>query len=266
MTPPKLTVAQMTKYVPIPKGVNVGLSSARQATMIDLLGHPRANYSQECQAITHPVLRTMIVTESVGPFRVTGLKPVVASLRAIMVDVQKELPEIYAQLGSAGMACARFVRGSKTAISNHSWSTAIDLTLAGALDRYGDGLVQAGLIELAKIFNRHKWFWGAVFRKEDGMHFECSEQLIREWANAGVFGQGAKVLLPARPSVLSRGDRGEPVRQLQMLLNKRGAKLRTDGDFGDGTHDAVIAYQKSKGLVADGRVGLVTMAALENAQ
>lgn len=261
-----MTPAQMTKYVPIPKGVNAGLSSARQATMIDLLGHPRGGYSQECQSVTHPVLRTMIVTESVGPFRVTGPKPVVASLRAIFVDVAADLPEIYAQLGSAGMLCVRFVRGSGSAISNHSWGTAIDLTLAGALDRYGDGLVQAGLIELAKIFNRHKWFWGAVFRKEDGMHFECSEPLIRQWADAGVFGQGAKVLLPARPSVLSRGDRGDPVRQLQTLLSKAGAKLRIDGDFGDGTHNAVIAYQKSKGLVADGRAGRVTMAALENAQ
>jgi hypothetical protein len=77
------------------------------------------------------------------------------------------------------MLCARFVRGSTTAISNHAWGTAIDLTLDGVLDRRGDGRVQVGLTRIAPIFNRHSWFWGAGFRTEDAMHFEGSDELIR---------------------------------------------------------------------------------------
>jgi D-alanyl-D-alanine dipeptidase len=50
------------------------------------------------------------------------------------------------------MLCARFVRGSTTTISNHSWGTAIDLTLDGVLDRRGDGRVQVGLTRIAPIF------------------------------------------------------------------------------------------------------------------
>jgi D-alanyl-D-alanine dipeptidase len=51
-----------------------------------------------------------------------------------MADIAKEQPAVYAGLGSAGMLCCRLVRGSTTAISNHSWGTAIDLTLNGVLD------------------------------------------------------------------------------------------------------------------------------------
>ena len=83
-----------------------------------------------------------------------------------------------ADLGTAGMLCCRLVRGSATAISNHSWGTAIDLTLDGVLDVYGDDKVQYGLTLIAPIFNRHGWYWGAAFRTEDGMHFEGSKALV----------------------------------------------------------------------------------------
>ena len=76
------------------------------------------------------------------------------------------------------MLCARLVRGSTSASSNHSWGTAIDLTLDGVLDQRGDGRVQVGLTRIAPIFNRHSWFWGAGFRTEDGMHFEASDELL----------------------------------------------------------------------------------------
>ena len=81
-------------------------------------------------------------------------------------------------LGSAGMLCCRFVRGSTTSISNHSWGTAIDLTINGVLDKRGNGQVQYGLALIAPIFNQHGWYWGAGFATEDGMHFEISQDLL----------------------------------------------------------------------------------------
>ena len=62
---------------------------------------------------------------------------------------------------------------------------------------------------------------------------------------------------------LSKGSKGSEVRTLQILLNvKNGAKLIVDGDFGTLTRQAVIAYQKSKGLTQDGIVGKNTWTSL----
>lgn len=244
----------ITTPVAIPKGVNAGLNSARQATMRAVLGEPRSSYNQTCQGITNPVLAKLVeYSRNVGPFKVSGLKPALDSITKVFADIKAEQPEVYAALGTAGMLCVRNIRGSATGISNHSWGTAIDLTLAGQLDRYGDGKVQHGLTLIAPIFNRHKWYWGAVFGKEDGMHFEASEQLIREWAAQGLFAGNA---IPAQ--VLSLGDRGQEVRNLQKALG-----LPIDGIFGKGTQAAVIAFQKSKGLTADGAMGAKTWAALK---
>lgn len=62
--------------------------------------------------------------------------------------------------------------------------------------------------------------------------------------------------------ILKFGSKGDAVATLQKRLNTYGHKLNVDGDFGQGTENAVIAFQKSKGLVADGIVGDKTNAAL----
>lgn len=63
-------------------------------------------------------------------------------------------------------------------------------------------------------------------------------------------------------SLLKKGSKGENVRWLQYELNKTGAQLAVDGEFGDKTLQAVKNYQKSKGLVVDGVVGSKTFKAL----
>lgn len=62
--------------------------------------------------------------------------------------------------------------------------------------------------------------------------------------------------------VVQRGSQGDAVEVLQRLLNANGAKLAVDGAFGDGTRGAVQAYQRSKGLTADGVVGPATWSRL----
>ncbi|WP_171294719.1 N-acetylmuramidase domain-containing protein [Acinetobacter populi] len=62
--------------------------------------------------------------------------------------------------------------------------------------------------------------------------------------------------------ILKFGSKGDAVAILQKRLNTHGHKLFVDGDFGQLTENAVIAFQKSKGLVADGIVGDKTNAAL----
>lgn len=63
-------------------------------------------------------------------------------------------------------------------------------------------------------------------------------------------------------SLLKKGSKGENVKWLQYELNKTGAQLVVDGEFGDKTLQAVENYQKSKGLVVDGVVGVKTFKAL----
>jgi hypothetical protein len=153
--------------------------------MLTLMGNPRGDYDDECREVTNPQLRALIVHEDVGPFRARGLAPAVEALRAILADVVGSEPRVHAGLGTAGMLCARLVRGSATAISNHSWGSAIDLTLEGQLDGFADGGTQFGLLILAEYFNDEGWYWGAVYNREDSMHFEVGEETLRKWVAEG---------------------------------------------------------------------------------
>lgn len=161
--------------------LNPARSCSDNQFMMKKFGKPRDSMSGDCQPVTNEALKKKMVTDSVGPFRVTGLKLAVDSLKAVMKDIATQQPEIYTALGTAGMLCCRYVRGSTSSISNHSWGTAIDLTLHGILDKRGDGMVQHGLSMIAPIFNRHGWYWGAAFKTEDAMHFEVSRGQLENW-------------------------------------------------------------------------------------
>ena len=57
---------------------------------------------------------------------------------------------------------------------------------------------------------------------------------------------------------IKRGDKGEVVRAAQFLLNGRGASCGiwgADGDFGNATEAAVLAFQRRNSLEADGVIG-----------
>jgi len=169
---------------PAPATINRGLSSPGNDFMLQKICAPLLDggYTALCQTPTHPRLRRNLVTDTVGPFRVTGLVPAVLSLKEVMAAIEREQPAVHAKLGTAGMLCCRLVRGSDRSISNHSWGTAIDLTIDGVLDARGNDTMQFGLTLIAPIFNRHGWYWGAGFRTEDAMHFEAGKALIEHWA------------------------------------------------------------------------------------
>jgi len=64
--------------------------------------------------------------------------------------------------------------------------------------------------------------------------------------------------------VLRQGSSGPDVRDLQQKLKDLGFDPNgVDGNFGSGTRDALIAFQQSKGLQADGIAGPNTLAALQ---
>jgi putative chitinase len=64
--------------------------------------------------------------------------------------------------------------------------------------------------------------------------------------------------------VLIKGAKGLRVEVLQKVLKAKGFDPGAiDGSFGNGTEAAVIAFQKSEGLLADGKAGPQTLTALD---
>jgi peptidoglycan hydrolase-like protein with peptidoglycan-binding domain len=67
-------------------------------------------------------------------------------------------------------------------------------------------------------------------------------------------------------TTLQLGASGAQVTDLQNKLRAAGLGIAADGEFGPQTRNAVIAFQRSKGLTVDGIVGPQTWAALNQVQ
>lgn len=180
--------------VVIPRNINQGITKAKHGTMIDIFGRPGA-LSAECTPVTNAKVKKLLTTTNVGPFAVTGIKPAVDALIRIFAKVKQEEPELFKQVGTAGMLCCRRIRRPpgrppSTQFSNHSWGSAIDIKIKGTLDPRGDGKTQLGLLMLHPFFNEEEFFWGAGFggATEDSMHFEASDELVKKWKATGSLG------------------------------------------------------------------------------
>jgi len=167
-------------------------------TVRAVLGEARESYGAGCESPTGRRLKSNLVhgvDVGFAPVRgedgkqkvlkVSGLRPAVESLRRILTRVREENPALWAELGHCGMLCCRRVRGGSEP-SRHSWGCAIDLTFGGRVDPPGDGLCQRGLMEVYRYFREEGWYWGAVFSREDAMHFEVSNQQFKRWVREGL--------------------------------------------------------------------------------
>lgn len=83
-----------------------------------------------------------------------------------------------------GLYSPRFIRGSRTKLSNHAWGTAFDINAQWNMLGTRPALVgQKGSVrELVDIAYENGWYWGGWFGyssegnigvRSDGMHFEC---------------------------------------------------------------------------------------------
>lgn len=68
---------------------------------------------------------------------------------------------------------------------------------------------------------------------------------------------------PMLHSILRKGSKGNEVTELQKELNRHGATLTVDGNFGAVTEEAVKKYQSTHRLFVDGVVGRYTWETLE---
>lgn len=80
-------------------------------------------------------------------------------------------------LSWAGSFYPRFIRGSRTTLSNHSWGTAFDINAAwnGLGKQPAPVGAKGSLLKLVPIANDFGFFWGGHYNSRlDGMHFELA--------------------------------------------------------------------------------------------
>ena len=63
-------------------------------------------------------------------------------------------------------------------------------------------------------------------------------------------------------TTVKRGKKGEGVKWVQFQLNRAGIEVELDGSCGAKTEQAILQFQKDRGLTQDGKVGRVTRTAL----
>jgi len=183
---------------PVPKSslgpINVGLSSASEATMISLLGKPQGvTKNDDCyNDKASEQAQKIMVTKRIDQFHITGIKPAVDSLVTILGGIKASDASLYAALGSEGMLCVRLRRPTSgkpsKSLTNHSWGTAIDISVDGKVVGNGKGKVQRGVAAIIPFFNKAGWFAGVGFGAEDDMHFEVANETMHGWAASGLLG------------------------------------------------------------------------------
>lgn len=186
-------MSRFTTLVPAPadSAVNGKASPCPTNFLVDRYGLPRAVLTGDCQPVTSEFWKVRMVTEDVGPFRMTGHRLAVALFRQAFTAVKDRNPALYAVLGSAGGLCCRGVklrgRVLTDRVSNHGLGLALDVKIEGRLDVQGDGKVFQGLLDLYAILKDFGFYWGVEFGLEDAMHFEVSAEVVMKWVREGKF-------------------------------------------------------------------------------
>lgn len=110
------------------------------------------------------------------------------------------------------------------------------------------------------ILNTYKYYRGLPHQKQaiEWLQKQLPKEVLEEFSERWRNDQPSSAYLP-----LIEGAVGSEVEELQERLQTQGFYSgATDGDFGSRTKSSVIAYQKAKGLYADGIVGSITWSTL----
>jgi nucleoid-associated protein YgaU/peptidoglycan hydrolase-like protein with peptidoglycan-binding domain len=269
--------------IPIPDKTTIssGLTTPDTAFMLATVGDPNlGKHSFEYQ--------DLIETRNVGPFEVTGLRPMLDDLQEIFAQIKLEKPELYQFVEQIGLFNRRPKKDSSGnekpgTISNHSWGTAIDLYFGESFDFAEDGQTNRGLVELAPYFHNKGYVWGAKFSNfEDPGHFEASEELIQKWqANDWSSGvelpvesdtpPAAEPMQPTSPSASSYPgymfeyessvsvSYDPNVEHWQQRMRALGWDIAVDGEYGPQSRGVALAFQQQYSqLEDDGIVGPAT--------
>lgn len=137
---------------------------------------------------------------------------------------------------------------SKGQVSNDVKNIQNDLKTLGYLSGAADGAFGSGTEAAVKAFQKN--------------HNLTQDGLVGSSTRAQI-SAAVKDKIERESKVLKLGSKGDKVRALQTNLNSLGYKAGTpDGQFGSGTQDAVIRFQRTYGLTADGQAGPNTLDAI----
>jgi hypothetical protein len=229
-------------------------------------------------------LRTIWAPACKGTYLMRTLVP------GVRVEVGTRVTEAVAALGEVLQAHDYHVRSGDTGAFNcrkitggsdwslHAYGIAVDVnwnTNPYRTDHLVTDMPRAMIAAVYRIVTKdgeRVWRWGGDWdgnpatghSSYDAMHFEvvASPEELRAGIDWSTVEQQTRD--PARPStwpVLHPGDRGPSVAELQRRLG-----VADDGIYGPDTLDAVRQYQLSRGLKADGIVGLATWTAVLTGQ
>ena len=119
-------------------------------------------------------------------------------------------------------------------------------------------LAEVGIKESPKNSNKVKynvWFYGS-----NKSAFWCCTFVC--WVFAHVQEPAKPITKPTGKysgtipaPTLKKGSKGEAVKNLQKFLTWYGIKLTADGEFGGNTYNALVVFQKTEGIGADGVYG-----------
>jgi hypothetical protein len=185
--------------------LNAGLRSAHSSTMIALLGRPQEPLDQSsCRNDqASPVVKRLRETRQITPlFKLTGIKPALDSVEAVLAKVKVIHPELIEVLDTEGMMCVRHKKPTNGSFSddpsNHAWGTAVDFKLRGKRAPGATGKSVPGWVAmLVPFFNKAGWFSGISFA--DAMHFEVADETVRKWSHDGLF----DTAIPAEPMAVA---------------------------------------------------------------
>ena len=86
-------VEDMTEVMKLAKSrFNRGITQPNNRVMLDILGRPRTDLSQDCKGVTNEKLKALMETRQVGPIRVTMIQPALQSLERIFAKLRHQSP------------------------------------------------------------------------------------------------------------------------------------------------------------------------------
>jgi hypothetical protein len=150
------------------------------ALLTDFFGLPieQNAFTQKCQTPTSVLLRRLVVTQSVGPYELTAIRPLVDAVENTFRKIRTEKPDLYSRIGSAGGLCVRLARGSASKIGSFSWGTAFMVTIDGNVPAFG-AEPSAELLEIARYFEP------SGIKLSQSQYFTATEDLLKQWKSEG---------------------------------------------------------------------------------
>jgi hypothetical protein len=175
---------QYPSSVPLP--ASQPIPSPTTAQLLATLGTPSQHLqSWVCGKLENKSLSSLLGTDSIGPLKVTLLKPALVSLKAIFAEIAKTQPDLIQGASNLGTLCVRTTRpapGGSGRLSAHAFGTAIDIAFGHKGPSLWDNASQS---RAAPFFERAGWTWGGRWKQPDPIHFEVGGSLIASWAASG---------------------------------------------------------------------------------